>query len=405
MTPSEQWTNWSQSVRATPRRIVAPASEEALSEIVQEANRGGYNLRATGSGHSFVPLCASNDLILSLDNLQGILSIDSAAREATIWAGTKLHQLGTQLWEAGLALENMGDIDRQSLAGAISTGTHGTGPRLGNLATQVTAIRLVTADGGFIEIDAASAQIPLAAARVSLGLFGVLSQIRVRLQPAYHLHERSWIEPFEQCMENLDDYVNATRHFEYFWIPSENLCACKALQPTTAEQIDNPATLPVLSDRLRRYVQPERIDRSYRIFPSVRNHRFNEMEFAVDAKDGPSCVRAIRNLMQRRYPEVLFPIEYRTVAADDSWLSPAYNRESVTISIHRAADLPHEAFFRDAQAIFSEFSGRPHWGKMHSLSDHNLAQLYPQWDQFCALRVRLDPQDCFLNPYLRTLFG
>lgn len=202
LTPSEQWTNWSESVRAYPRRIVAPTSEAALSETVQEAKTGGYNVRTTGSGHSFVPLCASNDLILSLDNPQGIVSLDRAAQEATIWAGTKLHQLGTPLWGAGLALENMGDIDRQSLAGAISTGTHGTGPTLGNLATQVIAIRLVTADGDSIEIDATSDQIPLVAARVSLGLLGVLSQIRVRLLPAYRLNERTWIEPFAHLVSN-----------------------------------------------------------------------------------------------------------------------------------------------------------------------------------------------------------
>ena len=393
-------------MHADPHRIEAPSSEEALTSVIEQAGTQGYNVRTTGSGHSFVPLCASDDLILSLDNLQGIFSIDRSELEATIWAGTKLHQLGKPLWSAGFALENMGDIDRQSLAGAISTGTHGTGPTLGNISTQVNALRLLRANGEIVEIDATSESIPLDAARLSLGLFGVLSQIRVRLLPAYRLHERTWVDPFERCMEKLDSYVKSTRHFEFFWVPAEDGCACKALQATTAAKIENPTILPeALSDRMRRYVQPERIDRSYRIFPSERNNRFNEMEFAVPAADGPACVRAIRQLMQQRYPNVLWPIEYRTVAADQSWLSPAYKRDSVTISIHQAADLPHENFFRDAQSIFLDFDGRPHWGKMHSLTHTDLAQIYPRWSQFCALRKQLDPDGRFLNTYLHKIFG
>lgn len=404
MTARQEWVNWSGSVRATPRRITSPASEEALATVIEAAKANGDSVRAVGSGHSFVPLCSSDDLMLSLDHLQGIVSIDQQAREATIRAGTKLHQLGDPLWEAGLALENMGDIDRQGLAGAISTGTHGTGPELGNLATQVVAMRLMTANDGFVEIDAASTQLPLAAARVSLGLFGIVSQIRLRLLPAYHLQERTWVEPFEACMESLDSHVRATRHFEYFWVPSEDICACKALHPTTAVHVDHSAPQPQLSADVQRYVQPPRIDRAYRIFPSARNRRFNEMEFALSADNGPACVREIRRLMQRRYPHVRMPIEYRTVAGDDGWLSPAASRDSVTISIHQEADPPHEEFFKDAQAIFVEFGARPHWGKMHSLSGRQLARLYPQWDRFCDLRARIDPDGRFLNPYLAALF-
>lgn len=405
MTVRQEWVNWSGSVRATPRRIASPASEGELASAIAEAKANHQSVRTAGSGHSFVPLCPSDDLLLSLDRLQGIVFIDQQAREATIWAGTKLHQIGQPLWDAGLALENMGDIDRQSLAGAISTGTHGTGPGLGNLATQVVAMRLVTANDGIVDVDATSTQLPLTAARVSLGLFGVLSQIRLRCLPAYHLHERTWIEPFDSCMESLAGRVRATRHFEFFWVPSEDICACKALHPTTAKDVDHPASLPELSEAVQRYVQPERIDRAYRIFPSERNRRFNEMEFALPAANGPACVREIRRLMQDRYPDVRMPIEYRTVAGDDGWLSPAANRDSVTISIHQEAGLPHEKFFNDAQAIFVEFEGRPHWGKMHNLSSDQLARLYPDWDRFCELRTRLDPADRFLNPYLATLFG
>ena len=397
------WKNWAGNISATPQQIVRPVSEAEVAALVQKATRTGQPVRVVGSGHSFQPLCATDGLLISLDDLQGVVSADSASGLATVWAGTKLHALGAPLLEAGLALENMGDIDRQSVAGAISTGTHGTGPTLRNLSSQVVSLRLVTAAGEVVELSADSHPPLFKAAQVSLGSLGVITQATLRCLPTYHLHERTWAEPFADCMARLDERISATRHFEFFWVPGEDVAACKALRPVETESWQVAENPPGLSERLRRYIGPERVDWSYRIFPSERNNRFVEMEFAVPAADGPACMQEIRALMQARHPQVQWPVEYRTLAADDLWLSPAYQRESVTISIHQAADLPYADFFADAEAVFRSYRGRPHWGKLHSHTAADFAELYPRWDDFLAVRRELDPDDRFLNDHLRRI--
>jgi FAD-linked oxidoreductase len=310
----------------------------------------------------------------------------------------------------------MGDIDRQSLAGAISTGTHGTGRNLGNLATQVVGLRLVTATGEIIECSPTQDLAIFKAAQVSLGALGILSQVTLRCLPAYHLYERTWVATFDECLANLDEQIQANRHFEFFWSPSDDACAMKGLNPTTVDT--TPALHKVelgadgvarkggvaLTGRLPRYIGDDRIDRNYRIFPSERNIKFNETEFAVPAGNGPACLCEIRQLMQTRYPEVIWPIEYRTLAGDDIWLSPAYGRATVTISVHQAAELPYNPFFADVEAIFRNHHGRPHWGKIHSHTARELRALYPHWDDFQQIRTQLDPHGRFLNPHLRTLF-
>ncbi len=389
---SETWSNWSGSVTCRPRRIVQPGSEEEIASLVNQASSRGQTVRVFGSGHSFVPLCASNGLLLSLDNLSGIESVDAEQREATIRAGTKLCDLGAPLAQHGLALENQGDIDKQSLAGAISTGTHGTGRALGSISTQAVGMRLITAAGERLECSHDIEANVLQSLGVSLGACGVVTAITLRLVLAYRLHERTWREPIEECLSRLDERIAATRHFEFFWYPTTDLAFCKALQPTDAP----PDPMPEREE--------ERIDHSFRIFPTERNVRFNEMEYAVPYEQGPACFRAIRTLMQQHHPHVTWPVEYRTVAADTIDLSPNHARPTVAISIHQAIELEHRAFFGDAEPIFRAHQGRPHWGKMHSLTAADLAPLYPRWDAFRAVRAALDPQGIFLNEHLRRLF-
>lgn len=398
------WTNWSGAMSCTPRRFDAPRSEAEIVERVRAAAASGAVVRVTGSGHSFVPLCATDGVLLSLDELQGVIAADPEQQQATVWAGTKLHQLGEPLLAAGLAFENMGDIDRQSIAGATSTGTHGTGVTLGSLSTQVIGVRLVLASGDVLDCSATQEPGIFHAARLSLGALGVITQLTLRLVPAYRLHERTWVAPVEECLEQLPTLTQATRHFEFFWSPHEDACGMKALHPTEeapAVLTDSPPPAP---GRLARYMNPERIDWSYRIFPSKRTIRFNEIEFAVPAEVGPACFGDVRRLMRERYPEVAWPIEYRTVAADDIPLSPNYGRETVAISVHQAAELPYEPFFRDVEAIFRHYQGRPHWGKLHWHRAAELRELYPEWDRFVTVRQQLDPEGRFLNPYLAELF-
>lgn len=395
------WQNWSGSVTCSPQVIARPRTEAELVDILAQATG---SVRIAGGGHSFTRLCETDGTLLSLDDLSGVVDVDRNAGTATVWAGTRLYTLGPVLLAHGVGLENMGDIDRQALAGAMSTGTHGTGQTLGSLATQVVGLRMILADGTIVTCSESAQPDLFSAACVSLGVLGVISQITLRVLPAYRLHERTWPAPFEACMEQLADQIQANRHFEFFWSPGDDVCAMKALNPTDGPCVE---IAPAISARGRvgRYLTPERVDWSHRVFPSERTIRFNEMEFAVPAGAGPACFRALRQMMRTSFPDVVWPVEYRTVRADDILLSPAVGRATVTISVHQAAELPHAAFFRSAEAIFREYGGRPHWGKMHSHTSRDLRALYPAFEGFLSIREQVDPQGVFLSGYLRSMFG
>lgn len=396
------WQNWSGSVTCMPERIAIPEDEAEIAALVV-ANRAGTSVRVTGTGHSFTPICATDGTLLSLDGMQGLIEVDPAARTATFWAGTKISQAGAPLLDHGLAMANMGDIDYQALAGAISTGTHGTGHTLGSIATQVAGLRLVLASGDILDCSPTQEPAVFDAARVAIGALGVITRITLRVLPAYRLHERTWVASFDECMNELPSLIANNRHVEFFWIPQEDVCAMKTLNQTTQEQVPSSTPPPDVSGRLARYVKPERIDWSYRVLPSERTITFNEMEFSVPAEHGPDCLHEVRRLMRSRHPDVAWPVEYRTLHSDDIPLSMASGRETVTISIHQAAELPYKAFFSDAEAIFRNYRGRPHWGKLHWHTARDLHALYPRWDDFAAVRQHLDPDGRFLNEHLRQL--
>jgi len=389
----EHWSNFSGRVECRPARLARPRSEAELSDAVRAASADGRGLRVAGTGHSFTPLCATDGTLVSLDDWQGIAAIDRERSQATVRAGTKLHALGEPLLEAGLAMANLGDVDVQALAGAVSTGTHGTGPALANVSSQVVAARLVLASGELLELASERDGERLDAARVSLGLLGVFSTLTLQLVPAYRLHERVWKTGIEECLDELERDVAARRHYEFWWYPHKDYAERKALA-LTAEPPESVAGR-----------KGERIDWSARILPSVRELRFNEMEYSVPAAAGPTCFRAVRERMQRRWPDVVWPVEYRTLAADGAWLSTAHGRASVAISLHQDARLDCDAFFADCEPIFTEHGGRPHWGKLHTRRAADLAALYPRWRDFAALRAGLDPRGVFANAYLRELFG
>jgi FAD/FMN-containing dehydrogenase len=397
------WRNWSGSVECAPAQFVLPTSEAEVAALVA-ALPAGERVRVAGTGHSFTPLCATDGTLLSFDAMQGVIEADPQAGTATIWAGTKLSRIGAPLLDAGLAMANMGDIDTQALGGAVGTGTHGTGQTLGSISTQVAGLRLVLASGDLLDCSPQHEPAIFNAARVSIGALGILTRITLRALPAYRLHERTWPAAFAECMAQLPALIAENRHFEFFWSPGEDLCAMKALNPTTEAVLAEGRPAPAAPGRMARYLGPERIDWSYRIFPSQRTVKFVEMEFAMPAAQGPDCMREIREMMRARHPDVLWPVEYRTLHSDDIPLSPASGRETVTISIHQAAELPYRDFFADGEAIFRNHRGRPHWGKLHSHTARELRDLYPEWDAFLAIRARVDPTGRFLNPYLRELF-
>jgi FAD/FMN-containing dehydrogenase len=387
------WRNWSGTVECRPARVTRAGSEAEVVRVIEDASRAGERVRVVGAGHSGTPLCATEGVMLDLEDLAGVESHDAIDCTASIRAGTRLCNLGDPLLERGLAMENLGDIDKQALGGAIGTGTHGTGRALGNLSTQVEAVRFVDGRGEISEVSAVGDADTLRGLRVGLGALGVLTSIRLRLLPAYRLHEKITRGPTEECLERLDERVQANRHFEFFWMPFNDLAEMKSLNPTDAP----PNELPD---------EPyERIGWSPHIITSERDIKFFEMEYSIPAEHGPACFRAVRARMQERHASVMWPVEYRTVAADDAFLSPAFGRETVTLSVHQDGTLPYREFFEDLEPIFREFEGRPHWGKIHSLGASRLRELYPAWDAFAELRDRLDPERRFANAYLEQLLG
>jgi FAD-linked oxidoreductase len=428
------WSNWSGGVRATPAAIATPASETELTAIVRAAAKG---VRVAGSGHSFTPICQTSGTLISLDGMQGIVSVDAVAQTATVKAGTKIHALGRPLFDAGFGLKNQGDIDRQAIAGAVSTGTHGTGPALGSLSSEVTGFRLVTAKGEVLECSAHSNAEIWEAGRVSLGMLGVLSEITLNVRPAYRLKEHNWLMPADECWRQIGALRDAHRHFEFFWFPLADGVVAKSLDETD-EEVPPPCDsekmrirgdrvspdqrmfeygcqaarlFPGLSAPLQRLFTrgamgaSTRSRWSHEIFPSPRTTRFNEMEYAVPAGNGVDCIREVAEVIRNRKIAGVFPIEFRFVKGDDIWLSPFYKRDAVTISVHQYNKQSHEPLFNAVEPVFWKYGGRPHWGKIHTLKAEALSKLYPQWDRFQALRKRLDPDTKFLNDYLIDLAG
>ncbi len=432
-----RWRNWSGALSATPAQWAEPADEAALAALMAHGSRP---IRVTGAGHSFTPLCVTDGTLVDIGSLSGIYSHDPVTQTVRVGAGTNIHALGQPLFDRGLGLINQGDIDRQTIAGAVSTGTHGTGLGLGAIATAVKGLRLVSARGEVIVCDREREPEIFEAARLSLGAVGVISELTLQCRRAYKLAERSWVMQAEQCLSQLDDLARATRHFEFMWFPYSQRVVAKSLAETDApapaplgatgdgaEQdaiggdeelgrilIELARKFPMITPALNRVVtaavsgradKEAKIRWSHEAFPSPRNLAFNEMEYAVPAEDGPDCVRTLIKEIRQRRINVALPIEYRFIAADDLWLSPFHGRASVSISVHQYWKQPYEGLFDVAEGVFRSFNGRPHWGKIHSLTARDFEALYPKWPDFLAVRDRLDPEGIFLNPHLRSVFG
>ena len=387
------WKNWSGSISCTPQRIERPSTEGEVRSLLRTARAENLVVRLVGSGHSFVPLCATEGMLMSLANMKGVISTETERAEATVWSGTKIRHMGEPLRAAGLAMENISDIDRQAIAGAIATATHGTGHGIRNLSSQVIGIRFVTAAGDIVDCSKDQQPEIFKAAQVSLGALGILTQVRMQLVPTFRLHEKVWNASFDECFENMAGTIRDNRHFEFFWLPGSDTCIIKTLNPTDRMPDDLPD------------VEGERIGHSDQIFPSVRSRRFNEIEFSLSEEKGPDCLVELRQLMLTRHTEIAMPLEYRTVGADDIYLSPAYGRDTVTISAHRVANAQYEKFFGDVEAVFRNHGGRPHWGKIHTFEAAELAELYPMWEKFQDVRTELDPGGRFMNAHLRGILS
>lgn len=426
------WSNWSGSVTCRPREIVTPTSIQDLARVVSQIARDGRRVRVTGSGHSFTPLAQTDDAMISMAGLQGITAVDEQAGAVTVLGGERLKSLGDGLLKRGLAQENLGDIDVQTITGAISTGTHGTGVRFGNLATQVTGLTLVTASGDILELSREREPDLFKAAQISLGALGVIASVTLRVVPAKKLRYQTRREALDSVLANLERYKQENSHFEFFWLPYTPWTQAKFTNETAQQPSgsnlwtefnrvvmengvfwalsEGARIAPSLSKSVSAIsawgIAPTTaVDYSHRLFATPRAVRFQEMEYNVPAERFVDVMGELRELIARRGYHVHFPIECRFVKGDDIWLSPAYQRDSAYLAAHMYKGMRYEEYFHDVEQIYQRHGGRPHWGKMHTLDAATLAERYPRWADFQRVRASLDPQGVFLNDHLRRLFG
>ncbi|CAN7684463.1 D-arabinono-1,4-lactone oxidase [Mesorhizobium sp. LjNodule214] len=422
---STTWSNWSGLVRAEPKLIASPADTNELAELVRGAPGP---LRVVGAGHSFTPLVKSEGTIVSLEKIEGLVSHDAQKHQARVRAGIRLGPLMHLLQGIGQGLPNMGDIDRQAIGGALGTATHGSGPTLGAYHTQLETMQIVDGLGKLREYSKAGDQETIHAIGVALGAFGILTEVTVNNMPTYRLRRRKWVLPIADMLRDFEKMMRTHRSAEFYYIPfsgyaqfiaSDLSDAATTLRPTEGDEAGLQTLrrlrtalrwLPSLRRRLilgaiAKLPAEDYVQDWLNVYASDRQTRFNEMEYHLPFEEGPKALAEIIALTETHFPAVYFPMEVRSVAADEFWLSPFYKRPTCSIAIHHDAANDPLPFMRAAEPIFRKYGGRPHWGKMHSLKAADLKKLYPRWDEAMAVRRDIDPQNRFVSPYMAGLFG
>lgn len=424
------WSNWSGSVQCTPIEVLLPESEEDIINIVHRANEHGKKIRVVGSGHSFSNLVETNDYILSLDNFRGIIEVAKDKMQVRVKAGTKIKEFGSLLFEHGLAQENLGDIDVQSLAGAISTGTHGTGTAFGNLSTQVTGIRFINGKGEIVNCSATENPDIFKAAQISLGTLGVITELTFKALPAYKLEFSSGKESLDEVLENFGRYNKENRNFEFYWFPHTNIVQTKFSNVTnlpakeygTANYITDmllenhafgalskitnwfPKSSKMVAQISAKAVSTShKINWSHKVYSLPRLVKFHEMEYNIPIESFKEVKRDVQRAFDKHKFDVHFPTENRFVKGDDIWLSPAYERDSAYIAFHVYKPNPYKGYFKVMEDICASVGGRPHWGKMHTRTFNELTNLYPKWNDFHAIRSQMDPNGIFMTSYMERI--
>jgi L-gulono-1,4-lactone dehydrogenase len=430
-----QWWNWARTETARPDRVEAPADPSEVASVLHAAAAAGQRVKAVGSGHSFSGIAVPDTVLLSLEHLRGIESIDRQRARATVASGTPLHELNRLLAVQNLAMPNLGDIDRQTLAGALSTGTHGTGLHLGGLASQVLGLEMVLADGTEVRCSASEDPHLFAAARVGLGALGIVTAVTLQCVESFALRAVEAPAPVDDVLEHFNRLAATNDHFEFYWFPHGERALTKSnnrVPPGTEvlklgrvrgfvddELLSNavfgatnrlgrvvPSTIPPVNRLATRlFSAREYVDASYRVFTSPRRVRFKEMEYALPMAAMRPAFEAVRRWIDRSGERVSFPMEVRVAAADDIWLSTASGRATAYVAVHQYYRTDHRRFFDAAEAILWDAGGRPHWGKMHTRTADQLRTRYAHFDDFVNLRRKVDPLGVFSNAYLDRVLG
>ncbi len=426
------WRNWAGAEECRPVDIVRPHGRGELAEVVTAGAEAGRQITVAGSGHSFTRVAMTDDLMLDVSGIAGVIDADRASGLVKVGGGTVLADLNRELDRLGLAMANLGDIDRQTISGAISTATHGTGAKLGNIPSQVEAIDLMGPDGTVRSLSAADGDL-FQAARVGVGALGVITAVTLRTVPAFNLHRVDEPMDLDQALDRFHELAAENEHFEFFVFPrtrrplviKRNRTDRPAAPRGKVERfigdvvIENglgdlmlwatgkvPAAIPRVARFSTGFMsQSEQTDVSHRVFANYRTIRFNEMEYALPREAGPEAVSRVLRLIEEEDFPIAMPIECRVVAGDDALLSPTFERDSTYIAVHQYRGLEWRPYFEAIEAIFAEYGGRPHWGKRHSRDAGSLAAAYPSWERFATVRDELDPSRVFSNGYARKVLG
>lgn len=427
------WTNWARSVEARPAKTAHPGSTPEVIALVREAVAAGETVKAIGAGHSFTPIGATDGVLLHLDRMASVLGWDLESQRVRVQAGISLRDLNPILKGHGLALPNLGDVDPQSVAGAVSTGTHGTGGLLHGISHTVVGVQLVTAAGDVLEIDESHEF--FGASRVTLGALGIITEITLQCVPAFLLHAREEPMALHEAFDQLDDLIDANDHFEFYWFPHTEKALIKRNNRVPAgterqtvgpfrqwfddEFLSNdvfnlvnkvahrrPALIPKINNFSGSVLSArEYIDDSFKVFVSPRRVKFRESEFAVPRYALQDVLDELRTWLDSGHENVSFPIEVRFTAADDVWMSTGHERDNAYVAVHQHIDFDYRSYFAAAESIFTEHEGRPHWGKIHTLGADYFRERYSRFDDFVEIRDRLDPDRVFTNAYLDRVLG
>jgi len=423
------WRNWAGNQSMDPVRVEHPSSPEQVADAVRRAAAAGLRVKAVGSGHSFTGIALTDGVLLDLRRLDRLVAVDGT--RVTVEAGMPLHRLNAALAAHGLGLTNMGDVDRQTVAGAVSTGTHGTGRASGGLAPQVVGLQLVLADGSLVRCGPGEELFDHA--RLGLGALGVLTRVELQAEPAFLLRADERPQPLDDVLDGFDALVEGHDHAELYWFPHTDVALVKrndrvdgparplprARALLEDEVLSNgvfgltcrvgrrvPAAVPALNRVASRALSARTyVDAAPKVFTSPRRVRFRETEWAVPRAVLPDLVRELRTLPERLGERISFPVEVRAVPADDVPLSTAHGRDTAYVAAHAFAGTPHARWFGAVAGLCADAGGRPHWGKEHDLTADDLRPRYPRFDEFVALRDRLDPAGTFGNAYLDRVLG
>lgn len=405
------WSNWGGNQTATPAYTVRPRTDEEVVEVVRFAIREGLQVRVVGAGHSFTPVVQTGGILVDLSALSGITGVDTERKRVRLRGGTAIHQIGEPLWEHGFSLANQGDIDKQSISGAISTATHGSGKDLGSFSSSLRWVRLVDGRGEIVEVGEDRMR-ELLAAQVAIGTLGIFLEVELQVVDRYYLQEEITYPSWDETVSTWDEDIANNRHYSFLWCQSEESAALYELPTPPGEKMAGRSytkkyrTIEMDPDESGiDHTEGRRRDRAYRIYPGGFMIPFHELEYYVPAEQGLEAVQRLQDLILHTHPDQKYPIENRWVKQDEGYISPFYRRDTMVLSVSGAPGTDYWPYLRDVDALLSDYDARVHWGKIHFMTRERMERQFPEFDTFLAVRREFDPDGVFLNDHTRALLA